>query len=145
MDDITHAAVDEVLQRALDRIKHAGQLLSDRPEAARELAIAQRLIEAAIFAARADNAIGNEIDAPREVDAPHRSAPHDDLLPMPPLTLREEEVLKLMSEGLRNKEIAARLGITERTATFHVGNVLAKLGADGRVEAIHFARLRGLL
>lgn len=139
MDDITHEAVDEVLQRALDRLKHAEQLLTDRPEAARELAVAQRLIEAAIFAARADDAIGNEIDAP------HRSAPHDDLLPMPPLTLREEEVLKLMDEGLRNKEIAARLGITERTATFHVGNVLAKLGADGRVEAIHFARKRGLI
>jgi DNA-binding CsgD family transcriptional regulator len=151
MDDITHEAVDEVLQRALDRLKHAGQLLTDRPEAARELAIAQRLIEAAIFAARADNVIDTEIDAPHEVnaphevDAPHRSAPHDDLLPMPPLTLREEEVLKWMAEGLRNKEIAARLGITERTATFHVGNVLAKLGADGRVEAIHFARKRGLI
>ena len=146
MDDITHEAVDEVLQRALDRLKHAGQLLSDRPEAARELAIAQRLIEAAIFAARADNAINNgEADAPHEVDAPHRSAPHADLLPMPPLTLREEEVLKLMAEGLRNKEIAVRLGVTERTATFHVGNVLAKLGADGRVEAIHFARKRGLI
>ena len=146
MDDITHEAVDEVLQRALDRIKHAGQLLADRPEAARELAVAQRLIEAAIFAARADNALGaGGVDALREVDAPHRAAPHADLLPMPPLTLREEEVLKLMSEGLRNKEIAARLGITERTATFHVGNVLAKLGADGRVEAIHFARKRGLI
>ncbi len=146
MDDITHEAVDEVLQRALDRLKHAGQLLADRPDAARELAVAQRLIEAAIFAARADNALGaGEADPLREVDAPHRSAPHDDLLPMPPLTLREEEVLKLMSEGLRNKEIAARLGITERTATFHVGNVLAKLGADGRVEAIHFARKRGLI
>jgi DNA-binding CsgD family transcriptional regulator len=140
MDDITHEAVDEVLQRALDRIKHAEQLLTDRPEAARELAVAQRLIEAAIFAARADDAIDSG-----EVDAPHRSAPHDDLLPMPPLTLREEEVLKLMSEGLRNKEIAARLGVTERTATFHVGNVLAKLGADGRVEAIHLARKRGLI
>ncbi len=146
MDDITHEAVDEVLQRALDRIKHAGQLLTDRPEAARELAVAQRLIEAAIFASRADHAITTgEAEALREVDAPHRSAPYADLLPMPPLTLREEEVLKLMAEGLRNKEIAARLGITERTATFHVGNVLAKLGADGRVEAIHFARQRRLL
>ena len=152
MDDITHEAVDEVLQRARDRIRHAGQLLADRPEAARELAVAQRLIEAAIFAARADNTLGvgevealREVDALREIDAPHRAAPHADLLPMPPLTLREEEVLKLMAEGLRNKEIAARLGVTERTATFHVGNVLAKLGADGRVEAIHFARKRGLI
>ena len=147
MDDITHEAVDEVLQRALDRLKHAGQLLSDRPEAVRELSVAQRLIEAAIFAARADQSVTNGVDGdtPHEVDAPHRSVSHDDLLPMPPLTLREEEVLKLMSEGLRNKEIAVRLGVTERTATFHVGNVLAKLGADGRVEAIHFARKRGLI
>jgi DNA-binding CsgD family transcriptional regulator len=148
MDDITHEAVDEVLQRALDRIKHAEQLLSDRPEAARELAVAQRLIEAALYAARADQPLavaGNGLEALHEVDAPHRAVPQNGWLPMPPLTLREEEVLKLMAEGLRNKEIAARLGVTERTATFHVGNVLAKLGADGRVEAIHFARKRGLI
>ncbi len=149
MDDITHEAVDEVLQRALDRLKHAEQLLADRPEAARELAVAQRLIEAALYAARADQALatpGNGLEETlRDADPPHRGSPQNGLLPMPPLTLREEEVLKLMSEGLRNKEIAARLGVTERTATFHVGNVLAKLGADGRVEAIHFARRRGLI
>ena len=74
MDDITHEAVDEVLQRALDRLKHAGQLLSDRPEASRELSVAQRLIEAAIFAARADRWESRWLN---EVDAPHRSMPHD--------------------------------------------------------------------
>jgi DNA-binding CsgD family transcriptional regulator len=141
MDDITHEAVDEVLNRALERIKQALRLLPDRPDAARELAVAQRLIETAMHAARAESGESNGID----FDLPHRAVPRNDLLPMPPLTLREEEVLKLMAEGLRNKEIAARLSITERTATFHVGNVLSKLGADGRVEAIHFARLRGLL
>ena len=141
MDDITHEAVDEVLNRALERIRQALRLLPDRPEAARELAVAQRLIETAMHAARAESSESNGI----EFDLPHRAAPRNDLLPMPPLTLREEEVLKLMAEGLRNKEIAARLSITERTATFHVGNVLSKLGADGRVEAIHFARKRGLI
>ncbi len=141
MDDITHEAVDEVLNRALDRINHAIKLVSDRPEAARELAVAQRLIETAMHAARVESSESNGM----EFDLPHHTVPRNDLLPMPPLTLREEEVLKLMAEGLRNKEIAARLNITERTATFHVGNVLSKLGADGRVEAIHFARLRGLL
>jgi DNA-binding CsgD family transcriptional regulator len=141
MDDITHEAVDEVLNRALERIKQALRLLPDRPDAARELAVAQRLIETAMHAARAESSESNGI----EFDSPHRAVPRNDLLPMPPLTLREEEVLKLMAEGLRNKEIAARLSITERTATFHVGNVLSKLGADGRVEAIHFARLRGLI
>jgi DNA-binding CsgD family transcriptional regulator len=141
MDDITHEAVDEVLQRALERLKQAAQLVSDRPDALRELGVAQRLIEAAMHAARVEGSDAFNLGG----DLPHRTTPRDELLPMPPLTLREEEVLKLMSEGLRNKEIAARLGITERTATFHVGNVLSKLGADGRVEAIHFARQRGLI
>jgi DNA-binding NarL/FixJ family response regulator len=141
MDDITHEAVDEVLNRALERIQRALQLLPDRPEAARELAVAQRLVEAAMHTQRAGSTESNGLD----FDRPHRASPHTDLLPMPPLTLREEEVLKLMAAGLRNKEIAARLSITERTATFHVGNVLSKLGADGRVEAIHFARKRGLI
>jgi DNA-binding CsgD family transcriptional regulator len=116
-------------------------MVSDRPEALHELGVAQRLIEAAMHAARVESSDAFNVGG----DLPHRATPRDDLLPMPPLTLREEEVLKLMSEGLRNKEIAARLGITERTATFHVGNVLSKLGADGRVEAIHFARQRGLI
>lgn len=141
MDDTTHEAIDEVLSRALDRIKHASQMLIDQPDITHELGVARRLIEAAMHAARAES---NGVDS-LDGDAPYRSLPMDDLLPMPPLTMREEEVLKLMSEGLRNKEIAARLGITERTATFHVGNVLSKLGADGRVEAIHFARKRGLI
>jgi DNA-binding CsgD family transcriptional regulator len=141
MDDTTHEAIDDVLSRALDRIKHASQMLIDQPDITRELGVARRLIEAAMHAARAESDGNNSLDG----DATHRAKPIDDLLPMPPLTLREEEVLKLVSEGLRNKEIAARLGITERTATFHVGNVLSKLGADGRVEAIHFARKRGLI
>jgi DNA-binding CsgD family transcriptional regulator len=141
MDDTTHEAIDEVLSRALDRIKHASQMLIDQPDITHELSVARRLIEAAMHAARAEDEGNDALDG----DAPHRSILADDLLPIPPLTLREEEVLKLVSEGLRNKEIAARLGITERTATFHVGNVLSKLGADGRVEAIHFARKRGLI
>lgn len=141
MDDTTNEAIDEVLGRALDRIKHASQMLIDQPDIAHELSVARRLIEAAVHAARTEAEGADSLDG----DAAHRAQSMDDLLPMPPLTQREEEVLKLMSEGLRNKEIAARLSITERTATFHVGNVLAKLGADGRVEAIHFARKRGLI
>src|SRR5512135_230885 len=141
MDDTTNEAIDEVLGRALDRIKHASQMLIDQPDIARELSVARRLIEAAVHAARTEAEGSDSLDG----DAAHRAQSMDDFLPMPPLTQREEEVLKLMSEGLRNKEIAARLSITERTATFHVGNVLAKLGADGRVEAIHFARKRGLI
>jgi len=140
MDDITRETIDEVLERALERIRRASAALAPNSAAARELGVAQHLIEAALYAARTEGDPLGLLDG----DAAHRSSPADEL-PMLPLTLREEEVLRLMAEGLRNKEIAAQLGISERTATFHVGNVLAKFGADGRVEAIHLARRRGLI
>jgi len=141
MDDITREAIDDVLARALERLRRASASLSPDSAAAHELGVAQRLIETALHAARVEGDALGMLDG----DAAHHSSPSEDLPPMPPLTLREEEVLRLMAEGLRNKEIAARLGISERTATFHVGNVLSKLGADGRVEAIHLARRRGLI
>ncbi len=62
-----------------------------------------------------------------------------------PLTEREQEVLRLMAEGLSNKEIAARLGCSERTVAFHVGNILQKLGAVSRTEAVVKAKERGML
>lgn len=51
-----------------------------------------------------------------------------------PLTAREQEVAKLVTEGLSNGEIAERLYITEKTAAYHVGNILNKLGFNSRVE-----------
>jgi two-component system nitrate/nitrite response regulator NarL len=140
MDDITREAIDDVLERALERLKRASAWLPPDSAAAHELGVAQRLIEAALHAARSEGDALGLVDG----DAAHHASAIEDL-PMLPLTLREEEVLRLMAEGLRNKEIAARLGISERTVTFHVGNVLSKLGADGRVEAIHFARRHGLI
>jgi DNA-binding NarL/FixJ family response regulator/signal transduction histidine kinase len=62
-----------------------------------------------------------------------------------PLTAREREVLALVEHGLRNKEIAARLGVSEKTVQFHIANVFQKLGVQGRTEAVHVARQRGLL
>lgn len=61
------------------------------------------------------------------------------------LTPREREVLALMAEGLRNQEIADRLVISVRTVKVHVSNILSKLGADNRTEAVAEARRRGLL
>ena len=55
------------------------------------------------------------------------------------LTNREMEVLQLMVQGLSNREIAEKLFITERTVKFHVGNILGKLGARTRVEAVRIA------
>lgn len=61
------------------------------------------------------------------------------------LTPREREVLRLVAEGLPNKTIARELGISEHTAKFHVGSLLAKLGAGSRTEAVTTATRRGLL
>jgi DNA-binding NarL/FixJ family response regulator len=62
-----------------------------------------------------------------------------------PLTERESEVLELLALGLPNKTIAQRLGISEHTAKFHVGSIMAKLGAASRTEAVALAARRGLL
>ncbi|MGO8734298.1 MAG: response regulator transcription factor [Terriglobia bacterium] len=56
-----------------------------------------------------------------------------------PLTLRETDIVRLMGEGLSNKEIANRLGVTERTVKFHASNVFAKLGVHDRNSAIEIA------
>jgi DNA-binding NarL/FixJ family response regulator len=59
--------------------------------------------------------------------------------PVEPLTDREKEVLGLVGKGLANKEIAYRLGITERTARTHVSNILGKLGLASRTQAALWA------
>lgn len=65
----------------------------------------------------------------------------------PPLLLtpRELEVLELLAEGLSNRLIAARLGISEHTAKFHVNAILDKLGAETRTEAVVLAARSGVL
>ncbi len=61
------------------------------------------------------------------------------------LTPREREVLALMAEGLANKEIAGRLGVSGHTIKFHVNAILAKLGAQSRTEAVVRATRMGLV
>ncbi len=62
-----------------------------------------------------------------------------------PLTERELEVLALLAQGMPNKEIAARLIISERTAKFHVSSIMGKLGATNRTEAVSLAAQKGLI
>jgi DNA-binding NarL/FixJ family response regulator len=61
------------------------------------------------------------------------------------LTARELEVLRLLAQGLQNKEIAVRLSISERTVKFHVSAILQKLDAGNRTEALRIAAQRGLV
>ncbi len=61
------------------------------------------------------------------------------------LTAREQEVLALVAQGRSNREIAGQLFISAKTVSVHVSNMLAKLGAGGRTEAVAVARRRGYL
>lgn len=62
-----------------------------------------------------------------------------------PLTPRETEVVELLVEGLSNKAIAARLGISDQTVKFHVAAICAKLGAANRTDAVRRAIRRGVI
>ncbi|MDZ4864824.1 MAG: response regulator transcription factor [Gemmatimonadota bacterium] len=79
---------------------------------------------------------------PRGSESRSRSGaavPTDDLTP------REREILRLLAEGLANREIAALLGLSDHTVKFHLRAVFTKLGAHSRTEAVSMAVRRGLL
>jgi two-component system, NarL family, response regulator YdfI len=61
------------------------------------------------------------------------------------LTAREREVLQMLAQGHGNKDIAARLKISEHTVKFHVASILGKLGASTRTEAVSIALRRGVI
>ena len=97
-----------------------------------------------IAAARASDAAADAI-----LVAPVRQARldarRDDAAPEEPLTAREIQVLELLAEGLPNKAIARRLGISDQTVKFHVASLSGKLGAANRTDAVRRAARRGLI
>jgi two-component system, NarL family, response regulator YdfI len=85
---------------------------------------------------------------PAEVGAllPAPASTMNDVPPLAePLTKREREVLQMLASGLANKEVAARLAISDHTAKFHVASILGKLGASTRTEAVAIGIRRGLV
>jgi len=70
-------------------------------------------------------------------------SPDDELLEQ--LTSRENEVLRLLADGLGNKEIAVKLSISEHTIKFHIHSILGKLGAASRTEAVTRGLRRGII
>ena len=88
------------------------------------------------------NSLNDKIDAQRHREVSERLAEY---FPRVALTSRETEVLGLVADGLGNKEIAERLGIASGTVKIHIQNILDKLGAVDRTQAVTIAIQRGVL
>lgn len=122
--------------------------LVDTPERARELVragaqgVMQRDVSAERLAAAsvavASGLAAFDPESLRALLAPSGAEPSV-------LSAREHEVLELVADGLSNKLIAERLGVTDHTVKFHVRSLLDKLGADTRADAVARAARRGLL
>ncbi len=116
-----------------------GYLLKDAPSA--------RLVEAIRAAARGESFLQPSVAAKVVAEFNRLSGPAP-ARPSPlaePLSEREMEVLRLLTDGASNKDIAARLVLAEGTVKNHVTNILGKLGVAGRLQAVNKARELGLL
>ena len=104
-------------------------------------------IVAAVFAVSSGLAV-IPLDAAGSLGAPipaSRAASLEAETRLAPLSHRETEILGMLAEGLANKNIAARLGISEHTVKTHLASLFAKLGADNRAEAVAIGVRSGLL
>jgi DNA-binding NarL/FixJ family response regulator len=96
---------------------------------------------ATLAAARASDVAADAI----LLASPTHDGDDDEEAPNEPLTPREVQVVELLAEGLPNKAIAARLGISDQTVKFHLASISSKLGAANRTDAVRRAVRRGLI
>jgi DNA-binding NarL/FixJ family response regulator len=91
-----------------------------------------------------DDRLAREVRVGGPWSSLHDDTDEDDVFDEP-LTPREVQVLELLAEGLPNKTIAQRLGISDQTVKFHVSSISGKLGAANRTDAVRRAVRRGLI
>jgi DNA-binding NarL/FixJ family response regulator len=94
---------------------------------------------------RAGIVVVDEGSSATDVSVVHLDGTGEDLVAPEALTARESDVLELLAEGLSNRRVAERLGISEHTVKFHVASIYGKLGASSRAELIRRAARRGLI
>lgn len=146
-DDGARAAPRVVLLIDEPTATKVGELLHSGVRAFVSRAAAPNEILAAVQAAAAglvslapewlDRVVPRRLPLARGVsDGPTREAP---------LSAREIEVLRMIADGLANKQIAARLEISEHTVKFHVASILAKLHASTRAEAVRNGARSGMI
>jgi DNA-binding NarL/FixJ family response regulator len=133
---LTTFDLDEYVYDAL-RAGASGFLLKD--------ATAERLFDAVRVIAAGDALLAPAITRRLIADFAAQRRPQATPAPLPSLTRRETEVLRLVAEGLSNVEIATRLVITEETVKTHVSRLLAKLGLRDRTQAVVAAYESGLV
>jgi DNA-binding NarL/FixJ family response regulator len=131
-----------VLVGSGSRALTARALAERRPLGALSSAASARQVRAAVAAVLADLQAWDHEAAP--VAAAGGAAPTAEPLG-DPLTARELEVFELLAKGLSNRDIAGVLGISAHTAKFHVGQILAKIGAATRAEAVSIGLRLGLI
>ena len=159
--DLDGGRLDAVLGELPAAVAAALVVLADTPRLRADVAMERGLVRAVLPRDATSGEILSAIDAvvaglvvlhpdaladalagrPRREALPARAAAD----PAQPLTAREIEVLGMLAEGLGNKTIAVRLGISTHTAKFHVASILAKLGAGRRTEAVTVGMRRGLV
>ena len=144
VDPVSPDEMEQRWRRVYESFDELGEPYEKARSAARLAAVLKasgREDEAKVLVTEA-RAIAHELGAsPLLAELGSRAAPE----PSAVLTPRESEVLALVSAGRSNGEIAAQLFISTKTASVHVSNILAKLGAAGRTEAAAIARRRGLI
>ncbi|WP_425526180.1 helix-turn-helix transcriptional regulator [Streptomyces mirabilis] len=114
-------------------------LVADRREEAAERARAARDTAVRLGAVPLREELDTLIRRGRFADSPSAADR------VPALTARESDVLRLLARGRTNRQIGEELFITGKTASVHVSNILAKLGASGRTEAVAIAYREGLV